>query len=121
MAKREYLFYLEDMILSIEKISNYLQNVSFEEFIKNDMVIDAVIRNFEIIGEAANNVPDEIQYKYSNVPWSKMYRLRNIVVHNYHGIDYEMIWEIAQNHLPKNKLDLQIAFDNENKNSNQLS
>ncbi len=73
---------------------------------KNDIVIDAVIRNFEIIGEAANNLPTEICEKYTEIPWTKMYRLRNIVIHYYHGIDYEMIWEISHNHLPRNKTDL---------------
>jgi len=118
MTKREFIFYLEDMVLSMEKIANYLQNVDFEQFLKNDMVIDAVIRNFEIIGEAANNIPTDLQDKYPDIPWSKMYRLRNIVIHHYHGIDYEMIWEISHNHLPQNKMDLQKVIANE-KNINR--
>jgi len=113
MTKREYLFFLEDMLLSMAKIANYLQNIEFDQFLENDMVIDAVIRNFEIIGEAANNIPVEIQEKYPDVPWTKMYRLRNIVAHHYHGIDYDMIWEISQNHLPQNRIDLQKVIDNE--------
>jgi len=111
MAKREYLFYLHDMVLSMDKIANYLQNIDFDTFIKSDMLIDAVIRNFEIIGEAANNVPVGLQEKYSDLPWTKMYRLRNIVIHHYHGIDYEMIWEITHNSLPQNKIDLQKVID----------
>jgi len=112
MQTREYIFYLEDMVQSIDKIANYLQNIDYDQFLKNDMLIDAVIRNFEIIGEAANNVPFEIQEKYADVPWTKMYRLRNIVVHHYHGIDYEMIWEIVRNNLPQNRIDLQNVIDN---------
>ena len=116
MTKREYIFYLEDMILSIEKIIKYVQNIDFESFSNNDMMVDAVIRNFEIIGEASNNIPTEIQIKYPNIPWTKMYRLRNIVVHHYHGIDYEMIWEIIKNQLPQNYKDLQILIDIERNN-----
>lgn len=99
------------MILSIDKITHYLQNTEFEEFVKNDMLIDAVIRNFEIIGEAANNIPDKLRKEYPDIPWEKMYRLRNIVAHHYHGIDYEMIWKISRHQLPKNKSDLQIVID----------
>ena len=113
MIKRDYLFYLEDMVLSMDKIATYLQGLDFEQFLKSDMVIDAVIRNFEIIGEASNNIPIQIQEKYPDVPWSKMYRLRNIVTHHYHGIDYEMIWEITHNNLPENKIDIQNLIKNE--------
>ena len=113
MGKREYLFCLEDMVQSMDKIANYLQNIELEDFLKNDMLIDAVIRNFEIIGEAANNLPNEFYEKYPAVPWSKMYRLRNIVIHHYHGIDYDMIWEISHHHLPQNRLDLLDVIDKE--------
>lgn len=113
MTKREFLFYLEDMVSSMEKIAKYLQGIEFNDFAQNDMIIDAVIRNFEIIGEAANNIPNEIQEKYPDIPWSKMYRLRNIAIHHYHGIDYEMIWEISHNHLPQNKIDIQKLIDYE--------
>ena len=61
-----------------------------------------MIRNFEIIGEAAKNIPDDIKEKYRSIPWKEMYYLRNKVSHEYFGIDYEIIWDIAVNHLPLN-------------------
>ena len=113
MLKREFLLYLEDILESIEKIERYIKNLTYKEFTNNEMVIDAVVRNFEIIGEAANNLPNSYYEKYSKIPWKKMYRLRNIVTHNYHGIDNKMIWEIAKNNLPQNKLDLIYVIKNE--------
>ena len=113
MIDRDYILYLDDMVLSMDKIAKYLQNIDFEIFINNSMLIDAVTRNFEIIGEAANKIPEAIQVKYPDVPWSKMYRLRNIVIHYYHGVDYEMIWEISKNHLPQNNIDLQKIIEKE--------
>jgi len=84
------------------RIIEYIGDRDFEEFKNNTMVVDAVVRNFEIIGEASNNLPDEIKDKYSEIPWRKMYGLRNLVSHEYFGIDYEMIWEIAKKNLPDN-------------------
>jgi len=104
---------MEDMLQSIQKIENYIIDLPFSDFLKNDMIIDAVIRNFEIIGEAAKSLPESYYLKYPEIPWSKMYRLRNIISHHYHGIDYEMIWEISKNYLPQNKLDLIKIIENE--------
>lgn len=71
------------------------------------MLVDAVVRNFEIIGEATRNIPDEIINKYPEIPWKKMYGLRNLISHEYFGIDYEMIWKIIGDDLPQNLKDLQ--------------
>jgi uncharacterized protein with HEPN domain len=79
------------------------------------MVVDAVVRNFEIIGEASKNIPEEIQLKYPEIPWKKMYGLRNLISHEYFGVDYEMIWEIATVNLPKNISDLQRIIEKEYK------
>ncbi len=101
-GERDSILYLEDMIQAIANIQDYTQNLSFEEFKNNSMVKDAVIRNFEIIGEAANNLPDSITSKYTNVPWADMYGLRNRVTHEYFGVDYGIIWRIAKEYLPDN-------------------
>lgn len=61
-----------------------------------------VIRNFEIIGEASKNLPKELKARYPEVPWEEMYRLRNRITHEYFGIDYEIIWDIASHYLPEN-------------------
>jgi len=100
---RRYDLYLSDMILAIERIEEYLEGQDFHSFAQNYMLVDAVSRNFEIIGEAAKNIPKEIQEKYPELPWRKMYGLRNLIAHEYFGVDYEIIWEIATKNLPQNK------------------
>lgn len=92
---RNIILYLQDMIQAILNIQEYMQGLSFEDFKNNNLVKDAVIRNFEIIGEAANNLPDLLTSKYPNVPWEDMYGLRNRVTHEYFGVDYGIIWKIA--------------------------
>jgi uncharacterized protein with HEPN domain len=89
------------------RISEYIGEKEFIEFKQNYMIVDAVVRNFETIGEASKNIPEEIQKKYPEIPWKKMYGLRNLISHEYFGIDYEMIWQIATVNLPQNIVDLQ--------------
>ena len=100
---RTYKMYLEDLIIAMNRIGEYIEGLSFINFKKDYRTVDAVIRNFEIIGEAAKNLPDEVKEKYSEVPWAEMYLLRNKVSHEYFGIDYEIIWDVASNYLPDNK------------------
>jgi len=111
--KREFIFYLEDMLQSMQRIEEYLHGLDFEKFKTTYIVVDAVVRNFEIIGEATKNIPADIQKKYPEIPWQKMYRLRNLIAHEYFGIDYEMIWEIAKNNLPQNRNDLNKIIEKE--------
>lgn len=113
--KRDYTLYLEDIIISIEKIISYKGDLNFNDFVLNALVVDAVIRNFEIIGEASNNIPNHIKEKYPEVPWKKMYGLRNLIAHEYFGIDHEMIWEIVNNNLPQNLDDLKVILNKESK------
>ena len=95
--------YLDDILISIDRISEYIENYTFIDFKRDYKTVDAVIRNFEIIGEASKNLPDELKEKYSDVPWEEMYLLRNKVSHEYFGVDYEIIWDVATNYLPENK------------------
>lgn len=103
---RRYDLYLDDMLKSINRIEEYIGDKNFKEFKQTRIVVDAVVRNFEIIGEAAKNIPVEIQSKYPEIPLKKMYGLRILISHVYFGLDYEMIWEIVKNNLPENKIDL---------------
>ncbi|MGB5926880.1 MAG: HepT-like ribonuclease domain-containing protein [Cyclobacteriaceae bacterium] len=84
--------YIEDVIEAIDKIIRYLDTVSgLKDFLQNEMVIDAVTRNYEIIGEAANQIPKPIKDKYLDVPWRQMYGLRNFAAHEYHTIDPQIL------------------------------
>lgn len=106
--------YLMDIQLSMERIAEYVNGLSFLDFKRDYKTVDAVIRNFEIIGEASRNLPNELKEKYPKVPWSEMYLLRNRISHEYFGIDYEIIWDIVTNYLPENKMQIDSILDLEN-------
>lgn len=112
-ANRRFDIYLEDILISISRINEYIGEMSFVEFKRNYLIVDAVVRNFEIIGEASKNIPENIRHKYPSVPWRKMIGLRNLISHEYFGIDYEMIWTITKDNLPQNKIDIQIMLEAE--------
>lgn len=100
--QRNYLVYLEDIKESMERILSFIEDMSYQDFEKDIKTQDAVIRNFEIIGEAANNLPGSVKEQYKSVPWDKMYGLRNIVSHEYFGVDFNLIWKISSKQLPAN-------------------
>ncbi len=103
MSKRDLRLFLIEVLEAIEKIERYIDSLSFEDFVKNEMVIDAVIRNLEIIGEAARNIPGEIRTKYSDIPWKRVVGFRNIVIHEYFDVDLEIVWVIVKERLPELK------------------
>jgi uncharacterized protein with HEPN domain len=98
--------YLEDIQLAMARIAEYISGLDFKAFKRDYKTVDAVIRNFEIIGEASKNLPENIKEKYQEVPWSEMYLLRNKVTHEYFGVDYEIIWDVSINYLPENKFQI---------------
>lgn len=111
MSERDYRLFLQDILESIEKIERYTVNLSFDGFNGNEMVTDAVIRNFEIIGEASTHISDEIKSKYPSMPWDKMKSMRNIVAHEYFGIDYDTIWKTIKKSLPVLKVEITKAIE----------
>ena len=100
MSKRTPQLLLEDILESADKILTYTAGFSFEQFLADDKTIDAVIRNFEIIGEAANRLPEEIRDRYPQVDWHRIRGFRNRIVHDYMGIDYKIVWLIKETYLP---------------------
>ena len=80
--------------------------MSFEQFTLDEKTADAVARNFEIIGEAANRLPDEFKAQHSTIDWDRIRGFRNRIVHDYFGIDYSIVWNIIENFLPELVIDL---------------
>jgi len=99
MSEREMTLLLEDMLESAYKISRYSENLSLDLFMTDDKTKDAVVRNFEIIGEAANRVDVEFRMKNPDVKWNRLRGFRNRIVHDYFGIDYQIVWNIIENDL----------------------
>jgi uncharacterized protein with HEPN domain len=107
MSDRPVRLLIEDILESIEKIERYTAGISFEEFAGDDKTNDAVIRNLEIIGEAANRLPDEFKDQHSNIEWFKIVGLRHRIVHEYFGIDLGIVWQVVTKDMPLFKIDLQ--------------
>ena len=103
MSQRTAKLYIEDILTSINKIGKYTKNMDFNSFNENELVIDAVIRNLEVIGEAAKYLPDKIREKYPNLPWKRIIGLRNIAIHKYFSTDLPLIWKILTENIPETK------------------
>lgn len=97
---RDYLLFVEDILAAIEKIETYTLNLGYEEFAATSVVIDAVIRNFEVIGEAAKNIPKRIKNRYPEIPWKEAAGFRDVLIHNYFGIDIEAVWDTVHTNIP---------------------
>lgn len=94
--KRTSKLYITDILDSIKSIREYSNGLSFEAFRSKKIVIDAVVRNLEIIGEAAKHVPENVKYMQSEIPWKEMSGMRNKIIHEYFGIDLDIVWKTIQ-------------------------
>lgn len=107
---RDYKVFLEDIQESISKIQAYTANLSFAELKLDNKTLDAVVRNLEIIGEAVKNIPENIRIQYASIEWKKISGLRDMLIHEYFGIDAAIIWDIIQNKLPALQKELKILL-----------
>ena len=114
MSARDWKLLFEDIIDSIDKIENYTKGFSFDDFSLNSLVVDGVVRNIEVIGEASKNIPPEIQTKFTDIPWQKLRGIRNRIVHEYFRVDLTIIWFIITNELPPLKEVLTKHLSEEN-------
>lgn len=107
---RDFKVAVGDILEAIERIERYTQKVSLAAFSENEEKIDAVVRNLEIIGEAARHIPQTVRVKYPEIEWRKIIGLRDILIHEYFGIDLTIVWDIVRNKLPQLKDQLQALL-----------
>ncbi len=101
--KRDVKLYIMDILSAIESIESFVEGMSYEDFRKDDKTLSAVIRKFEIMGEAAKNVPRDVREKYKHIPWKEMAAFRDKLIHFYFGIKSELVWNTIKLDLPRLK------------------
>ena len=109
---REVIDFLEDTLDAMEKAELFIADMTYEEFLKDEKTIFAVIRAIEVIGEALKHVPSELRQKFSDIPWRDITGMRDILVHEYFGVDHETVWETVKTDIPSIKPLLVELLDN---------
>lgn len=99
--KRDYKLFLQDILNACEYIQEFVKDVDFDLFQDDEKTSSAVIRKFEIIGEAAKNIPDFIKENYPCIAWKDMAGMRDRLIHGYFGIDYFIVWDTIESDVPK--------------------
>lgn len=100
MSERDFHLYLTDILDSGNAITEYIKDMSFDDFCNDRKTYSAVVREFEIIGEAVRKLPDELIQRRSDVEWQDIKDFRNLLIHEYFGVDLEIVWKVIQDDLP---------------------
>lgn len=108
---RDYKLYLKDILEAMEAIEKFVEKMDFEEFKRDDKTSSAVVKKFEIIGEATKRIPEEIKQKYPEIQWKEMAGMRDKLVHFYFGINYNLVWQTIKNRIPQVKLLIHKILD----------
>ena len=111
MSRRAADLLIEDIWEAIEKIERYTKGMTSESFEEDEKTADAVVRNLEIVGEAANRLPADFKEKHSEIEWTKIVGLHHRIVHEYFGVDKGIIWQIIQSDLPMFRRELKRIRD----------
>ncbi len=107
-SNRAYLTHIRD---AIETIAEYLEGVTYEQFISKKMIIDAVVRELEIVGEASNNLSQEFREDHSDIQWRRMKDMRNFLIHEYFGVNTKVVWDTCKNDVPALKSFVEGVLD----------
>ncbi|TAN62411.1 DUF86 domain-containing protein [bacterium] len=100
MKKRDYRDYVRDIIDSLNDIEAFVDNASYSDFLKDKKTINAVVRSIEIMGEAVKKLPLALKNKYHSIPWKKIAGMRDKLIHEYFGVDLEILWTAAKRDVP---------------------
>ena len=98
--KRDFKDYIRDILSSLEEVEDFTEGLNFEDFLRDRKTINAVIRSLEIIGEAAKKIPEDLRNGHPEMPWKRMTGMRDKLIHEYHGVDLEIVWAVIKEELP---------------------
>jgi uncharacterized protein with HEPN domain len=107
------LIYLEHILACIEKIKTYTASLDEKQFLENTLIQDAVIRNFEVIGEATKKIDDDLKLKYASIEWKKIAGMRDKLIHDYIGVDLWAVWAVVEKILPDLELEIRAILRQE--------
>jgi uncharacterized protein with HEPN domain len=111
MSKRDPKLLLQDIVEACEKIQVYTEGMDFKRFHDDNKTLDAVIRNFEVIGEASKQIPENFRDSHPHISWRHLIGLRNRIVHAYFGVDHQIIWKIIQENLEELKNEVILLIE----------
>ena len=100
---RELADYFDDILTAIADIAEFTRGMSYETFVADKKTANAVIRSLEVLGEAVKHIPTSFRRKHADIPWSKMAGMRDVLIHDYMGVDLKTVWKVAQERLPQLK------------------
>ena len=104
--KKDFKVFLEHILESISLIEEYTADKTKKEFLNSKQLQDAVIKRIEIIGEAVKNIPDDIKEKFKDIPWRNIIGMRDILIHQYLGVDLALIWKVVKGDIPELKKEI---------------
>ena len=110
MSDRDWTLFIRDICTCADKVLLYTKDMSREDFFSDSKTFDAVIRNLQVIGEAAKKLPSDVKRKYKSIEWKKMTGLRDIVVHDYFGINEDIVWDVIQSKIPELKQSIELLL-----------
>jgi uncharacterized protein with HEPN domain len=110
--ERVYADYLEDILDAIQKVAKFIEGMTFDQFAADDKTAFAVIRALEIIGEATKHIPEEVRRNYPRLPWREMAGIRDKLIHEYFGVNLEVVWKTATEDLPKLEREIRLILAN---------
>ena len=102
-TRRDIAYYLEDALTAMDKAEAFVSDMSYEQFAEDDKTVFAVVRSIEIIGEAVKHIPQDFRGQFTDIPWRDMAGMRDVLIHEYFGIDLETVWKTVKEDIPELK------------------
>ena len=116
MRARDYSDYLQDISDAVNDIENFIDEMTYEQFVRDRKTLNAVVRSVEIIGEASKNIPLAVKEKYKSLPWKQMAGMRDKLIHAYFGVDKEILWKAITEEIPLLKKAIAKVIEESEKN-----